>query len=95
MSKAALDHLARVWAAEMAAFRVRFVAVDPGDMDTALHAEALPGADRTGLEDPRAVAPRLIRLLERVAAGDVPSGARVRLAEAVPAETHDVAGAAS
>jgi len=82
-SKAALDHLARVWAAETAALGVRFLAVDPGDMDTALYAEALPGADRSGLQDPAAVAPRLVALMERAA--DWPSGARLRLADAVPA----------
>src|SRR5260221_8244894 len=85
VSKAALDQLTRVWAAEMADFGVRFVSVDPGDMDTALYAEALPDADRSGLQDPRTVAPRLVELLERVARGELESGSRVRLAEAVPA----------
>ncbi len=83
VSKAASDHLARVWAAETAPFGVRFLAVDPGDMDTALHAEALPGADGSGLQDPADVAPRLVALMERAAGW--PSGARIRLSEAVPA----------
>jgi NAD(P)-dependent dehydrogenase (short-subunit alcohol dehydrogenase family) len=85
VSKAGLDQLARVWAAELAPFGVRFVSVDPGDMDTALYREALPDADYAGLQDPKDVAPRLVRLLDLVRSGTVPSGARVRLAEAVPA----------
>jgi NAD(P)-dependent dehydrogenase (short-subunit alcohol dehydrogenase family) len=93
VSKAGLDQLARVWAAEMAPFGVRFVSVDPGDMDTALYREALPEADSAALQDPRQVAPRLVRLLEQVRAGQLASGARVRLAEAVPAAA--AAGAAS
>jgi NAD(P)-dependent dehydrogenase (short-subunit alcohol dehydrogenase family) len=78
VSKAAFDHLARVWGAEMAPFGVRFVAVDPGDMDTDLHEEAVPGSDRSELLNPRDVARRLVAWL---AAGDPPNGARVRLAE--------------
>jgi NAD(P)-dependent dehydrogenase (short-subunit alcohol dehydrogenase family) len=75
VSKAAFDHLARVWGAEMAPFGVTFVAVDPGDMDTDLHAEAVPDADRSELQDPREVAHRLVAWL---AEGDVPSGSRVK-----------------
>ena len=77
VSKAAFDHLARIWGAEMAAFGVRFVAVDPGDMDTDLHEEAVPGADRSELQDPRDVARRLVAWLEQ----STPGGARVKLAE--------------
>ncbi len=42
-SKAALDHLTRVFAAEEPG--VRFHAVDPGDMRTAMHQAAFPGED--------------------------------------------------
>jgi len=80
VSKAAFDHLARVWGAEMSAFGVTFVAVDPGDMDTDLHAEAVPDADRSELQDPREVAQRLVAWL---ADGEVPTAARVKLQEAV------------
>ena len=82
-SKAAFDHLARVWAAELDPFGVRFVSVDPGDMDTALHREAVPDADPAGLQDPDEVAERFLALLDR--AGSLPNGARVVLADAVPA----------
>src|SRR5512132_2370184 len=58
VAKAALDHLGRIWAAEMADTGVRFLTVDPGEMDTAMHAEAMPHADRATLADPRTVADR-------------------------------------
>lgn len=77
VSKAALDHLGRIWAEELGSFGVRFLSVDPGDMDTALHHEAVPGDDPTGLLDPREVAGRLAHFLE--AAGTVPNGARLAL----------------
>ncbi len=83
VSKAGLDHLARIWAAEMSPFGVRFLSVDPGDMDTDLHAEAVPDADRSELQDPTEVARRFVRLIER--SQDWPSGARLKLADAVPA----------
>jgi NAD(P)-dependent dehydrogenase (short-subunit alcohol dehydrogenase family) len=51
-SKAALAHLSRIWDAELAEHGVRVWAVDPGDMDTPLHALALPGADPATLKRP-------------------------------------------
>src|SRR4051794_24743812 len=45
VSKAALDHLSRIWAAELADSGVRFISIDPGEMDTAMHAAAIPDAD--------------------------------------------------
>ena len=44
-SKAALHHLTRIWDAELADSGVRFLSFDPGDMDTPLHALAVPDAD--------------------------------------------------
>jgi NAD(P)-dependent dehydrogenase (short-subunit alcohol dehydrogenase family) len=55
-SKAALHHMSRIWDAELSASGVRVLAIDPGDMDTPLHAQALPGADRASLKDPAAAA---------------------------------------
>jgi NAD(P)-dependent dehydrogenase (short-subunit alcohol dehydrogenase family) len=78
VSKAALDHLARIWAVELEERGVRFLSVDPGEMDTRMHAEALPGADRSALAAPEAVARRLVALLGR--AETIPSGSRVELA---------------
>ena len=77
-SKAALDQLSAVLAVEHPELRV--YAVDPGDMATDMHRAADPGA--TGLPEPVAVVPALLRLVD----GDTPSG-RYRAAElAVPAE---------
>jgi NAD(P)-dependent dehydrogenase (short-subunit alcohol dehydrogenase family) len=61
-SKAALDHLARIWAAEVP--EVRFLAIDPTDMDTAMHAAAVPDADRASLARPEAVAERIVGMLK-------------------------------
>ena len=73
-SKAALDHLTRIWAAELAGTGVRVLSVDPGEMNTAMHAQAMPDADPTALADPADVATRIVRwLAERLPA---PSGAR-------------------
>lgn len=79
VSKAALDHLTRLWAVELEEFGVRFVSVDPGDMDTDLHREAVPDADPSGLLDPRESARRLVRLIEEIET--VPGGSRVVLSE--------------
>ena len=51
-SKAALLHLGRIWDEELRGEGVRVVSIDPGDMDTPLHALALPGADRGALKRP-------------------------------------------
>ena len=63
VSKAALEHLGRIWAAELDG-RVRFLNFDPGEMDTQMHAEAMPEADRQSLARPSDVAGKLIRLIE-------------------------------
>jgi NAD(P)-dependent dehydrogenase (short-subunit alcohol dehydrogenase family) len=55
-SKAAQDHLFRTFAAELEGTGVRFVVVDPGEMDTEMHAEALPDADPSTLRRPEGVA---------------------------------------
>src|SRR5512132_2859596 len=51
-SKAALRHLSQIWNEELASEGIRIVSVDPGDMDTPLHALAVPDADRSTLKDP-------------------------------------------
>jgi len=63
-SKAALEQLGRVWAAELAGTGVRLVTVDPGEMDTHMHADAIPDADRAALADPARVAAQIVALLE-------------------------------
>ncbi len=62
-SKAALDHLMRVLATELTGTNIRVVAVDPGEMDTKMHADALPDADPATLADPQDVAEQLLSLL--------------------------------
>ena len=58
-SKAALHHMSRIWNEELAAEGVRFLSLDPGDMDTPLHALALPDADPATLKRPEAAAREL------------------------------------
>jgi len=74
-SKAALDQLSRIWASEHGASNVRIVSVDPGEMDTALHALAMPDEDPSALARPEAVAERIVDMLERPERA--PTGARI------------------
>jgi NAD(P)-dependent dehydrogenase (short-subunit alcohol dehydrogenase family) len=74
-SKAALEHLGRIWAAELEGTGVRVLTVDPGEMDTIMHAQAMPEADRAALADPARVAAHIVALLADAGAG--PSGRRV------------------
>lgn len=62
-SKAALHHLTRIWDAELEVAGVRVVSFDPGDMDTPLHALALPDADRAMLRRPETSAAELCDVL--------------------------------
>jgi len=64
-SKAALAHMSAIWDAEAAPLGIRFLAIDPGDMDTAMHAAALPDTDPATLKRPEDAAAELI---ERVRA---------------------------
>ena len=75
VSKAGLDQLLRTWAAELTGSGVRFLSIDPGEMDTRMHAEAMLDADRATLARPADVALRIVKLLE--AAEAPPSGARI------------------
>jgi NAD(P)-dependent dehydrogenase (short-subunit alcohol dehydrogenase family) len=58
-SKAALRHLGAIWDAELAADGVRFLSIDPGDVDTPLHAAAVPDADPATLKRPEDAAREL------------------------------------
>jgi NAD(P)-dependent dehydrogenase (short-subunit alcohol dehydrogenase family) len=78
VSKVALEHLGRIWAAELEGSGVRFLNVDPGDMDTRMHRDAIPDADPARLARPDDVAARLLTLVERAEA--VPSGSRLEAA---------------
>ncbi|MBF2054260.1 MAG: SDR family oxidoreductase [Candidatus Sericytochromatia bacterium] len=81
VSKAALDHLTRIFAAELAEQGLHFLAVDPGDMATPMHFAAVPDADATQLKDPAEAAGALIRLIaESVQAHQAPNVEHVRRA---------------
>jgi NAD(P)-dependent dehydrogenase (short-subunit alcohol dehydrogenase family) len=58
-SKAALHHLSQIWDAELIAEGIRVLSVDPGDMDTPLHALAVPDADPASLRRPEEAAREL------------------------------------
>jgi NAD(P)-dependent dehydrogenase (short-subunit alcohol dehydrogenase family) len=67
-SKAALEHLSAILAAENPSLRVYWV--DPGDMRTQMHREAFPGEDISDRPLPEESVPGLLELLT----GDLPSG---------------------
>jgi NAD(P)-dependent dehydrogenase (short-subunit alcohol dehydrogenase family) len=67
-SKAALEHLSAILAAEQPDWRVYWV--DPGDMNTQMHQEAFPGEDISDRPPPEASVPGLLDLLH----GEWPSG---------------------
>jgi NAD(P)-dependent dehydrogenase (short-subunit alcohol dehydrogenase family) len=58
-SKAALHHMSRIWDEELASEGVRVLSVDPGDMDTPLHALAVSDADPAMLKRPDTAAREL------------------------------------
>lgn len=74
-SKAALDHVSNTFAAELGAHGVRFFSVDPGEMDTKMHADAFGPVDTTTLARPDQVAHAIVRAIED--ASLAANGARV------------------
>ncbi|HET6150651.1 MAG TPA: SDR family oxidoreductase [Polyangia bacterium] len=76
-SKAALDHLTRTWAAELAGTGVRVLSIDPGEMNTRMHAQAIPDADPASLADPARVARAIVAWLG--ARPPAPSGTRTAI----------------
>ena len=84
-SKAALEQLTAIFAAEQPGLRVYWV--DPGDMRTQMHQDAFPGEDISDRPPPEDSVPGLLALIE----GDLPSG-RYRASEvALPAGGRQVA----
>ena len=67
-SKAALEHLSAVLAAENPGWRVFWV--DPGDMQTQMHQDAFPGEDISDRPLPEQSVPGFLTLLD----ADLPSG---------------------
>jgi NAD(P)-dependent dehydrogenase (short-subunit alcohol dehydrogenase family) len=62
VSKAALDHLTRTWAAELDGTGVRVNSVDPGDMDTAMKRLSEPDGDPYQWAKPETVTPVFVYL---------------------------------
>jgi NAD(P)-dependent dehydrogenase (short-subunit alcohol dehydrogenase family) len=80
-SKAALDQLTAVLAAEEPSLRC--YALDPGDMRTDMHQQAFPGEDISDRPEPETVIPALLRLLD-----ERPPSGRYRASDlAAPAVT--------
>ena len=75
-SKAALRHLTRIWEEEARSEGVRFLSIDPGDMDTPLHALAAPDADRSVLKRPEASAAEIIAAMRAILADHALAGAQ-------------------
>jgi NAD(P)-dependent dehydrogenase (short-subunit alcohol dehydrogenase family) len=63
-SKAALEHLSRILAAELQETSIRVLAIDPGDMNTQMHRDAEPGVDLSHLPSPERIAPAIVTLVE-------------------------------
>jgi NAD(P)-dependent dehydrogenase (short-subunit alcohol dehydrogenase family) len=64
-AKAALVQMSRIWDEELRPHGIRSLAVDPGDMDTPLHALAVPDADPATLKRPADAAEEIVALIER------------------------------
>jgi NAD(P)-dependent dehydrogenase (short-subunit alcohol dehydrogenase family) len=77
VSKAALDHLNRLWAAELDRAGVRFLSIDPGEMDTEMHAAAMPDADRSALPSAAATAHKIAQLIAN--ADELENGSRLQV----------------
>jgi NAD(P)-dependent dehydrogenase (short-subunit alcohol dehydrogenase family) len=71
-SKAALHHLSYIWDAELATEGIRVLSLDPGDMDTPLHALAVPEADPATLKRPDVAAGEFLTAI----AAALPGGRR-------------------
>ena len=75
-SKAALRHLTEIWNQELSVEGIRLLSFDPGDMDTPMHALAVPNADRTALKTADAAARELITAIETQIRHDAVLGKR-------------------
>jgi NAD(P)-dependent dehydrogenase (short-subunit alcohol dehydrogenase family) len=87
-SKAALEQLSNVMAAEHPELKIYWV--DPGDMNTQMQQQAFPGEDVSDRLPPEASVPGILRLIEE----DLPSG-RYRARDLVPPVELERAGSAA
>jgi NAD(P)-dependent dehydrogenase (short-subunit alcohol dehydrogenase family) len=86
-SKAALHHLSRIWDAELEGEGIRFLSLDPGDMDTPLHALAVPDADASELKRPETAARELAEAIVTVLSAR--AGSRLARTKAVKEALYD------
>jgi len=88
-SKAALDHMTRIAALELTGTGVILFSVDPGEMDTRMHADAMPDADPASLKQPGEVAEKIVSMIRHSAR--IESGARLVASDwMVPSESSTV-----
>ena len=80
-TKAALEHVSRVLAAELDGTSTRVLVFDPGDMNTDMHRSAAPDADPVELRDPGDSARALLVAIAAMKAGFE----RVRAADLISA----------
>ena len=77
--------MSRIWDEELAMEGIRFLSLDPGDMDTALHALAVPDADPAALKRPETAARELAdAIAERYPRPRLVSGHQLRVDWRVP-----------
>ena len=62
-AKAALSHMTAIWAEVAKGEGVRFLSLDPGDMDTPLHGLAVPDGDPVTLKRPEDAAREIVALM--------------------------------
>jgi NAD(P)-dependent dehydrogenase (short-subunit alcohol dehydrogenase family) len=65
-SKAGLHHLSRIWHEELKEEGIHFLSLDPGDLDTPMHALAVPDADPALLKRPELAAREFIERIGQV-----------------------------
>lgn len=63
VSKAAIDHLSRIFQEELKEQGLRFLSIDPGDMNTPMHFAAIPDADPKSLRAPEESAQKILDLI--------------------------------
>ena len=66
--------MSRIWNEEHAGEGVRFLSLDPGDMDTPMHAAAIPDADPATLKRPEQSAHEFTRSYRRSFTTDYTDG---------------------
>ena len=75
-SKAALHQMSRIWNEEHASEGVRFLSLDPGDMDTPMYHAAIPDADPATLKRPEQAAREMVEAIEKALPRITQIGAR-------------------